>query len=72
MHINGPVLRVIRERSGMTVTALAEAAGIRQAHLSNIEAGRRQPSPDVAVSLARALRVDLPIILKDPDEAAAS
>lgn len=54
----------------MTVTALAEAAGVKQSHLSNIEAGRRNASPDVVVALAAALKVDLPAILADPEAAA--
>lgn len=66
MQINTAALRVIRERSGLTVTALAERAGIRQSHLSNIEAGRRNASPDVIVALARELAIDLPAILRDP------
>lgn len=55
----------------MTGTALAQQAGIGQAHLSNIEAGRRQPSPAVAVALAEALRVELPAILAMPGKAAS-
>lgn len=67
MRLNKAALKALRERSGMTVTALAEAAGVKQAHLSNIEAGRRNASPDVVVALARALKVPLPAILADPD-----
>lgn len=70
MRLNPTALRVIRERSGMTVTSLAEQAGIGQSHLSNIEAGRRKAGPDVVVKLARALKVELPAILCDPEQAA--
>lgn len=66
VRLNTSALRALRERSGMTVTALAAAAGIKQSHLSNIEAGRRNASPEVAVALASALCVDLPAILSDP------
>lgn len=66
MDLNPAALRIIRERSGLSVTALAEAAGIRQSHLSNIEAGRRRASPEVAVALARALKVELVAIAADP------
>ncbi|MGC4050629.1 MAG: helix-turn-helix transcriptional regulator [Paludibaculum sp.] len=59
VRINPAALRgVFRERSGMTVAWLAEAAGIKQAHLSNIEGGRRQASPDVVIALAKALKVE--------------
>jgi len=63
MEINRHALRVIRERSGITVSALAIAAGIRQAHLSNIEAGRRNASDTVIVALAKALDVPLQAII---------
>jgi transcriptional regulator with XRE-family HTH domain len=72
MHVNPVALRTIRERSGLSCTALAEAAGIRQAHLSNIEAGRRGASPAVALALADALKVDVLAILNSPVESAAS
>lgn len=71
MDINPVALRTIRQRSGLTVTALAEAAGIRQAHLSNIESGRRRPSPELALALAEALQVPLMAILASPAEAAS-
>lgn len=69
MKVNGAALRAIRQRSGVTVTSLAESVGIKQSHLSNIEAGRRNASEDVIVSLAQALKVELPAILCDPEAA---
>jgi transcriptional regulator with XRE-family HTH domain len=71
MEINPAALRVIRQRSGMTVTSCAAAAGIKQSHLSNIEAGRRKASPEVIIALADALRVELPAILALPARPAA-
>lgn len=70
MQINPHALRALRERSGMTVTGLAQAAGTKQAHLSNIEAGRRKASDELILALARELRVDLPAILAMPEVAA--
>jgi|GEM_PF-1591550 len=64
--INGVALRTIRERSGMSLSALAASAGIKHPHLSNIEAGRRNASPELAQALARALKVELLAILADP------
>lgn len=77
MRIHGPALRAIRERSGLSVTATAIAvteSGVKlgQAHLSNIEAGRRQASPEVITALARVLKCDLLAIVADPKEAVAS
>lgn len=66
MQINPAALRTIRERSGYTVTALAAEAGIKQSHLSNIEAGRRKASPEVVKALAAALKIELPAILSAP------
>lgn len=63
MQINGEALRVIRERSGLTGTALAEMVGVDRTHISNIEAGRKQPSPELARRLADALKVPLIAIL---------
>lgn len=70
MYLNPTALRVIRERSGLSVTDLATRSGIKQPHLSNIEAGRRQASAAVCVALAKALKVDLPAILGDPTSVA--
>lgn len=67
MRVNRYALRVIRERSGLSVSALALAARISQPHLTNIEAGRRQASPAALVALAAALRVPLVAIICDPD-----
>jgi transcriptional regulator with XRE-family HTH domain len=68
MVINGPALRAIRERSLMTQESLAKAAGMDRAALSNIENGKRNASPELAVALAKALKVELPAILADPAE----
>lgn len=70
MQVNRHAVRALRERTGLTVTALASSAGIKQAHLSNIEAGRRQPSDEVLIALARELKVDLPAILADVEAVA--
>ena len=71
MDINPAALRAIRERSGLSIRALAEQAGIQQPHLSNIEAGRRRPSPEVAKALAGALKVELVAILANSNRGAA-
>lgn len=72
MQLHPQALRAIRERSGLTITALAVQAGIGQAHLSNLEAGRRQASPEVIKALASALKVELPAILSDPNDRSAA
>ena len=52
-------LRVWREHRGMTAKALAEAAGVSQPYMSELEGGHKQPSVDVLKRLAAALDVDL-------------
>ncbi len=59
MRCDGTALRRMRERSGLSVTALAREAGISQPHLTNIETGDRQPSPEVLVRLAAVLKAAL-------------
>lgn len=65
MQVNPYALRVIRERSGLSVTELARIAGLSQPHLSNIETGKRQASPAVLRHLADALRVPLLALISD-------
>ncbi|MGR6431653.1 helix-turn-helix domain-containing protein [Rhizobium sp. PAMB 3174] len=52
-------LRTYRKYRGMTMAALAKAAGISQPHLSDIENGKKTGSVDVLKRLANALSVDL-------------
>lgn len=55
---NGHAIRALRQARKLNVSALAAAAGIRQPHMSLIEAGKRQPSDTVATRLAAALGCD--------------
>jgi len=68
MRVNGVALRVIRERSGLSVSQLARLVGISQPHLSNLEVGRRSASPALARRLAAELRVSLVAILMDGEQ----
>ncbi len=60
-------VRVFRRFRGLRQAALAEAAGIRQGYLSEIERGAKVPSLATARALARALEIDLELLL--PGEA---
>lgn len=60
-------VRVFRRFRDLRQVALAEAAGIRQGYLSEIERGAKAPSLATTRALARALEVDLELLL--PDEA---
>lgn len=67
MQINRYALRELRERSGLSVTGLADLAGIHQTHLSNIENGKRPCSAATTVALAKALKVPLVAVITNPD-----
>lgn len=52
-------IRVWREYRGLKASALAEAAGISAAYLSELETGRKEGSLAALRQIARALRVGL-------------
>lgn len=62
--MRGSTITSLRVRMGLDVSALAERAGCSRAHLSNIEAGRKQASPRVAKALAVALGVPMTTITR--------
>src|SRR5215218_2883216 len=63
----GARVRAARQRQGLTLDALAAAAGISRATLSNLERGEHSPSLTAATNVARALRVSLAELLGDED-----
>jgi ribosome-binding protein aMBF1 (putative translation factor) len=52
-------IRTFRKYRGMSMTELADAAGISQPYLSEIESGKKTGSVDVLKRIANALKVDL-------------
>lgn len=52
-------LRARREEREFTVTDLARMCGITPGHLSNLEAGRRRPTPELARTIAYHLGAPL-------------
>jgi transcriptional regulator with XRE-family HTH domain len=53
----GWCLRHIRQKKGMTVEALAKAAGLDKGFLSRLERGAKQPSVETVLRLSTALEV---------------
>jgi transcriptional regulator with XRE-family HTH domain len=51
----GPVLRSLRQRSGLSQEGLAEAADLHRTYLGLLERGQRIPSLVAIEALARAL-----------------
>ena len=62
----GPRLRRLRERRGVTLTALAETTGISKSTLSRLETGQRKPSLELLLPLAETYRVPLDELVGAP------
>lgn len=52
-------LRARRQELGLSTTELARTCGISRSHLSNLEAGRRRPTPALARTIAYHLDAPL-------------
>lgn len=63
---NGEALRTIRELRGLTADELAQELGISRPYLSNIENGRKNLTPQLALQAADVLKVR-PIVLVNED-----
>lgn len=59
-------VKILREHRGVTQAALAKAAGISKLYVSQIETGRRKGSLETLRALAKALKVDIDLILPIP------
>ncbi|MEV6957974.1 helix-turn-helix domain-containing protein [Streptomyces sp. NPDC051207] len=62
----GPRLRRLRRERGLTLEALATTTGISVSTLSRVESGRRRPTLDLLIPLARAHRVALDQLVAAP------
>ena len=63
----GPRLRALRQQRGGTLAQLAEATGISLSTLSRLESGKRRPTLDLLLPLARAHRVPLDELVGAPE-----
>ena len=61
----GARLRMLRQERGETLTQLSETTGISVSTLSRLESGRRQPSLELLLLIARAHRVSLDELVED-------
>lgn len=52
-------IKVWRQHRGLSQRQLAEAVGARAAYLSQLETGRKRPSLDMTIALAKALSVTI-------------
>jgi transcriptional regulator with XRE-family HTH domain len=54
----GETLRAARENAGLSLSVMAKVTNYSRCHLSNVETGRRRPTPDVVLAYERALEGD--------------
>lgn len=65
-EIFGRNVRRMRQTRGLSLEALAEASGLTDTYLGQVERGQRNPSLGIVEKLAAGLRVD-PAVLMTPD-----
>jgi len=56
-------VRVLRSHRGMTLQQVADACGVTNSHISQIEKGKRSMSTELLKKMAEALRVDVELLL---------
>lgn len=62
----GPRLKRLRQKRGSTLAGLARATGISVSTLSRLETGRRRPSLELLLPIARAHQVPLDELVGEP------
>ncbi len=62
----GPRLRALRRGRGLTLEALSETTGISVSTLSRLESGKRRPTLELLIPLARTHRVALDQLVAAP------
>jgi len=63
----GPRLRRLRTERALTLTAVAEQSALSVSTLSRLETGRRQPTLDLLIPLARVFQVSLDVLVGAPE-----
>ena len=64
--VSAQVLRVARQRAGLTQVELAARAGVTQSVISAYEAGRRQPALSTLAALVEATGFELDVQVRRP------
>ncbi|RDG35425.1 helix-turn-helix domain-containing protein [Streptomyces corynorhini] len=62
----GPRLRALRRERGITLAALSATTGVSESTLSRLESGRRRPSLELLLPLARVFGVPLDDLVGAP------
>ncbi len=63
---SGEALRTVRELRGITANELAQALDVSRPYISNIENGRKNLTPALAIKAAKILKVR-PIVFVNED-----
>jgi transcriptional regulator with XRE-family HTH domain len=58
MELNGAAIKVIRERSGLSITAAAARANVSQPTWSNWERGQRRATPEKVKAICSVLAIE--------------
>lgn len=58
VEVLGPALKLVRSRTGIRTTDLAEQVGVLPQTISNIESGRKNPSPALWARICASLNID--------------
>ncbi|MEW9534239.1 helix-turn-helix domain-containing protein [Microbispora sp. NPDC049125] len=66
LHAVGPRLRLLRQRRGATLAQLSATTGVSVSTLSRLESGRRKPTLELLLLLARAHQVPLDELVGAP------
>jgi transcriptional regulator with XRE-family HTH domain len=66
VQLNPTALAVTRTLAGLSQAALARNSGVSQGHISGIESGDKQASPEMLTKIANALGVPIAALITDP------
>jgi len=72
MRINGEALRVLRERTGLSITMLSKASGVDRTVITRLENGERRGTPAQAKALALALVAPVTMLIEHPTSESAA
>lgn len=60
----GERIRFYRKENELTIEKLAELAKVSEPFMGELERGRKKPSLDTLVTIAKVLKVDIHLLLK--------
>jgi transcriptional regulator with XRE-family HTH domain len=70
--LNGTQIRKLMRQKGVRITELARIVGVKHSHISNILAGRKRPSIELALRISRFFQVSVNDLMLVSDDATES